>query len=231
MKRKDTFQVIVVLLLLNFRALGGMDQFIAARHGNLKELRSLLTKTNVNDLDGDGDSALHLASMTGDMDCIKLCIEMGANVRMRNNIGHTPLHLSVVRNVNWNSLKNCVDVANVLLDVGAFVDDTNNSGSTALYGALLVQISKPKRRRIVRLLIDRGGKVSNVKVDKYLPAVPDWVTAFIASRANCRCVAIVIIGIHKYRRTNITGNNDINVLRLISKHIWSTRMKGGWGLK
>jgi hypothetical protein len=79
-----------------------------------------------------------------------------------------------------------------------------------------------------RLLIDRGATVSTVQLDKYLPAIPDWVTTFIESRSNCRTVSIIIIGIHKIHRTSVTGNNDINALQLISKHIWSTRMDGLW---
>jgi hypothetical protein len=70
--------------------------------------------------------------------------------------------------------------------------------------------------------------VSNVELDVLLPAVPDWVTNYVASRSNCRIVSIVIIGIHKYHRTNATGNNDINVLKLIGKHVWSSRMDDGW---
>jgi hypothetical protein len=78
---------------------------------------------------------------------------------------------------------------------------------------------------VARLLIDRGAKVSNVKLKT---AIPEWVITFVESRFNCRLASITIIGIHKYRRTTMTGNNDINVLRLISKHIWSTRMDDAW---
>jgi hypothetical protein len=78
------------------------------------------------------------------------------------------------------------------------------------------------------MLLDRGARLLNFELDTWLPAIPDWVTTFIESRSNCRNAAIVIIGMHKCRRTNVTGNNDINVLRLISKHIWSTRMDSVW---
>jgi hypothetical protein len=70
--------------------------------------------------------------------------------------------------------------------------------------------------------------VSNVKLDEELPAIPDWVPSFVESRSNCRKVSIAIIGMHKYRRTTVTGNNDINVLLLIAKDIWSTRMDDMW---
>jgi hypothetical protein len=81
---------------------------------------------------------------------------------------------------------------------------------------------------MARLLIYGGAKVSNVTLDYDTPAIPDWATTFMESLSSCRTVSIIIMGIHKYRRTNVTGNNDINVLRLISKHIWATRMVYVW---
>jgi hypothetical protein len=105
------------------------------------------------------------------------------------------------------------------LDAGAIVDTTDSPGRTALSDAIC-----RKRVGIARLLVDRGAKVSSVKLN----AFPDWVTTFIEARYNCRSVSVAIIGIHKYHCTSITGNNDINVLKLISKHIWSTRMDNVW---
>jgi ankyrin repeat protein len=187
-----------------------MDQFKAAIVGDLQYLRVALTVNNVNDVDDseDGLTALHCAVNSGHFDCVKLCVEMGANVNTRALEGWTPLHVvSSMGRINF---------VRVLLDTGAIVDAADNDGETPLYDA----ISK-NHVDIAHLLIDRGAKVSSIKMD-----IPDWVTTFIESRSNCRFAAITIIGVHKYRRTTVTGNNDINVLRLISKHIWSTRMDG-----
>jgi ankyrin repeat protein len=139
-------------------------------------------------------------------------VEMGANVNARDGDGLTPLHFA-----------SSVGVVRILLDAGATVDAPENSGWTTLFLAIRYNFVDN-----ARVLIDRGANVSNVKLDNDVPAIPDWVSTFVASRSNCRCVAIVIIGIHKYHRTHMTGNNDINVLKLIAKHIWSTRMDGNW---
>ena len=179
------------------------------------------------------------------MDCVKLCIELGSNVDARNNDGYTPLHCAslfghgdVVRllldasstvnatdNEGWTPLHHAsygghANIGRMLLDACAIVDTHDNDGHTPLYLAI-----RWNRRDIAKLLIDRGALVSNVTLDSYLPTIPDWINTFISSRSNCRNVAIVVIGIHKYHRTNVTGNNDINVLKLISKHIWTTRME------
>jgi ankyrin repeat protein len=196
-----------------------MDQFEAAQHGDLQQLRVALTVDNVNDGDDDGRNdcwtALHWAADNGHNECVKFCIEMGANVNARNNEGTTALHLA-----SWEGHANVVCV---LLDTGAIIDATDSDGWTPLYWAI-----RSKWVNVIHLLVDRGAKLSHVKLDKYVPSIPDWITTFIESRFKCRYAAITIIGIHKYRRTAVTGNNDINVLRLISKHIWSTRMDVAW---
>jgi ankyrin repeat protein len=195
-----------------------MNQFEAAQVGNMQQLRVALTVDNVNDADYDGGwTALHWAAYAynGHEECVKFCIEMGANVNARNENGWTPLHLA-----SWQGN---VNVVRVLLDAGAMVDVRENSGRTPLCDVIRSELVN-----VTKLLVDRGAMVSNVKLDERVPEIPDWVNSFIVSRSNCRCTTIVIIGMHKYRRTTVTGNNDINVLRLISKHIWSTRMDDVW---
>jgi hypothetical protein len=154
-------------------------------------------------------------SRNGNVDCVKCCLEMGANVNACTRLGDTPLR--------YATLFGHVNVICVLLDAGALVDMTNLFGSTPLYYAI-----RDKCVAAAQIFIDRGARVSNVKLDKELPVIPDWVTTFIELRFKCSCAAIAIIGIHKYRRTTVTGNNDVNVIKLVSKHIWSTRMDDMW---
>jgi hypothetical protein len=191
-----------------------MDQFEAAQDGDLQQLRVALTVDNVNG-ERYGWTALHWAAHYGHDKCAKYCVEMGANVNAHTNEGWTPLHVA-----SWEGHAN---VLHVLLDGCAMVDVTTSAAFTPLYYAI-----RDKGIDVARLLVDRGANVSNVKLDVRVPAIPDWVTTFIESRSKCRYTSITIIGIHKYRRTAVTGNNDINVLRLISKHIWSTRMDDVW---
>jgi hypothetical protein len=196
-----------------------MNQFAAAKMGDLPQLRVTLTADNVNVPQGGGWTALHWAARDGHDECVKYCIEMGANVNARSIGGYTPLHFALLY-----ERVTAVKVVRVLLDAGASVDMIDDDdGWTPLHRAICTN-----RVDVARMLIDRGAKLCNVLLDENVPKIPDWVTIFMESRAKCRCAAIVIVGIHEFRRTTVTGNNDINVFKLISKHIWSMRMDDMW---
>jgi ankyrin repeat protein len=207
-----------LLLLYSLMLCFRMDQFEAACEGDLRQLRVALTEDNVDDVDVIGSTPLQYAVSYERIECVKYCLEMHANVNARDRHGWTPLH-----NVSVNGN---VHVVRMLLDAGAVVDATDNSGFTPLFRAI-----DYKRFDVAQMLLDLGAKVSNVKLDEYMPAIPGWIVTLVESRSNCRSASIIIVGIHKYHKTNITGNNDINVLKLISKHIWSMRMDDEWKRK
>jgi ankyrin repeat protein len=192
-----------------------MNQFEAAKKGALQQLREALTTNNVNafQFGHEGSTTLHYTTK-GHLECVKLCIEMGANVNVCHADGWTPLHHAAQNGT--------ADIVRVLLDAGARVNAMDMEEHTPLFWSI-----EGNHRDISKVLIDRG---ATVKIGKYYPAIPSpgWLAMFIASRLQCRHVAIVLIGIHKYYRTKLTSNNDINVIKLISKHIWSTRMNDDW---
>jgi ankyrin repeat protein len=186
-----------------------MNQFAAAQVGDLEKLREVLTANNVDNADSRGWTALHNAAWYGHVSCVKYFVEMHANVNARNEYGLTPLH--------WAAENGSLDVVRVLLDAGASIDTTSEDGWTPLRYAIYY-----KRIEIVRLLFDRGAKLSLVLLDDILLRIPHWVKTF-HTMATCGRACVLIMGIHKYRRSNVTANNDNNVLKLIAKLIWSTR--------
>jgi ankyrin repeat protein len=196
-----------------------MNGAIAAKDGKVQVLGKLLTATNVDDvvLDGIGGwTALHYASCHARIECIKICLHLNANVNVRDLHGGTPLHYAS---------HNHVDVVLLLLDAGAMVDATDKDDRTPLHCAIRYNSDD-----VAKLLLDRGAKVSNVKLDFFVPEIPSRIGLFVESRTNCRCATVIVIGVHKFRRTIVTGNNDINVLRLIGKHVWASRMDGVWNV-
>jgi ankyrin repeat protein len=156
--------------------------------------------------------------MISDIWIVYVIVWRWLNLNARDPRGFTPLDYSC-----WNDH---VHVVSELADAGSNIDEANDDdGWSPVFRAIRIE-----RYNMARLLIDRGAKVFNVDlplVGKRTLSIPEWVGEFIASRSKCRIAAITIIGIHKYHRTTVTGNNDINVLKLVSKHMWSMRMDYG----
>jgi hypothetical protein len=211
-----------------------MDQFKAARVGNVGRVRELLSRANVDNVeDVHGGTALLWAVVGGFTECVKYLLEMGADVNACNNWGSAPLFVA--------SLGGRVELVRVLLDAGAVVDATrgyakSRVGSERGRFVYIYDGRTPlclavhhNHRDVARMLIYRGASIANVKLDEYLPTIPEWIHQIVASRSLCRSIAIFIIGAHKHCCICVTGRNDINVLRLVSKHIWSTRMDDAWG--
>eukprot|EP00644_Phytophthora_capsici_P000980 jgi/Phyca11/19043/fgenesh1_pg.PHYCAscaffold_43_\ len=70
----------------------------AAQYGKLERVRSLLDRNAVSSVDVQevqGNTPLHLAAGWGDLECITLVLEGGADVRQKNNTDQTPLDVAV----------------------------------------------------------------------------------------------------------------------------------------
>jgi hypothetical protein len=71
---------------------GVMDQFRAAKVGDVQQLRLALTVNNVDVVDDYGWTALLYASRNGHVDCVRYCIKMGTNVNARTRNGYNVVH-------------------------------------------------------------------------------------------------------------------------------------------
>ena len=89
-----------------------------------------------------------MASQHGFSEVAKLLIEKGAKVNAKTNIEAKPLHLSVAFNNK--------DITEKLLQNGAIMEETDNSGSTPFQIALINE-----RREMVKFLIDKGAQVQS----------------------------------------------------------------------
>lgn len=65
----------------------------------IKELISFVLDANidVNAVDEEGRSALHIASALGNVESVKALIKAGADVNLQDKLGRTPLHFTVMR--------------------------------------------------------------------------------------------------------------------------------------
>ena len=108
---------------------------------------------DVNTTNNSGMTALLLACKRSLPCCVKLLIQQGANVNIRDKLGTSPLISIVVSRVNYAELL-CLDL---LLRAGAHVNKTNRSGKNAL--TLHFTGTEPVNRRAVLLLLVAGERL------------------------------------------------------------------------
>ncbi len=123
-----------------------MDMGRAARANECEEIRRLVTVDGVdpNILDGEGSTPLMQAAGRGNYECVKLLLELGANVQMRETRkGLSALKFALARGYE--------DVARLLLDHGADPNETDNLNRTPLIFA-----AGQGNIELVRLLLELG---------------------------------------------------------------------------
>jgi hypothetical protein len=188
-----------------------------------------------------------MAERTSDLECVSVC--RGCNhvydsLHLAAEYGHVRCALSMLgsSSVELNTVdaygatalhkaahNNRADMVSLLVDAGALVNAVDDDGDTPLTLAIAAGSCDA-----AHTLIDRGASFKPARSALMQPTLtatysrslglPFWVLEFIYGRRMCCSVAVLIMGIHKYKRTHVTGQNDGNVMRMISKHIWSTRL-------
>jgi hypothetical protein len=112
------------------------DLHMAVAYGKLESLRRLIIESDlvldINRYGPDGRTPLHLASMRGQVDCMKLLIEQGADVKARTSDRkqQTVLHLAVM-NTNCSATRYLCR----LCMEASFLNAQNSDGDTALHVA------------------------------------------------------------------------------------------------
>src|SRR5574344_783862 len=69
------------------------ELILAGRYDEAKNM--FLTKTDINEKDAAGNTALHAAAETGDADLVTFLLLKGANATLVNDDGDTPLLIAV----------------------------------------------------------------------------------------------------------------------------------------
>eukprot|EP00742_Colponemidia_sp_Colp-10_P010257 GILJ01011257.1.p1 GENE.GILJ01011257.1~~GILJ01011257.1.p1 ORF type:complete len:1159 (-),score=176.82 GILJ01011257.1:239-3649(-) len=107
----------------------------AARDGNAPMIKELsLSVSNVNCIDALGNSALHLASIVGDIDSVRCLISLGAKPNLPNFTQNTPMHFACERGH--------VKVVLALLLAGGSLKDNKNTLSKTPLDVAAKQIRK-----------------------------------------------------------------------------------------
>lgn len=107
----------------------------------------------VNTLSTGRSSALHMASMRGNMDMVKYLLQQGAHINQADDDGLTPLHLAVASGASTS-------LVNYMLDQGANIISTDNQGANVLHIA-----ADSGNVPLIRLLIGKGSPVNEITGD------------------------------------------------------------------
>lgn len=180
----------------------------ALEHNDVKTFCTLVTKENVNTAFVRANTILYQAAYYKRVELMRYCIFLGANIDYAvNEYKWTPLHIAARRGV-YEGVK-------LLLDYGANVNALTLHGSSAISTATLDYSFN--KNAIVKLLIDRGCQPSKQQL-KF-----EFVNKVVTNR-NLRHNILDFIAIFKYKLQHIACSPlDINVVRLIGKHLWSHR--------
>lgn len=107
-------------------------------------------------MDEDGNSQLHLAVWNDDLPTIQCILTAGASIEAQSNQGWTPLHAA--------ALEGHVEATQALLVAGAQVDETDADGTTPLYMAALTGNTD-----VADLLIASCAQVDTRDIDGWTP--------------------------------------------------------------
>ena len=111
------------------------------------------------------------------VEIVKKMLQMGANVNAQDNTGFTPLHRAVQKYKN-------VEIAEILLEYGAFVDHQNNARKAT---PLMMAIQNRCGPDLVQILIKNG---ANLEIND----VNGWTALIYAAYyPNCLPLAEVLV--------------------------------------
>jgi ankyrin repeat protein len=199
----------------------------AARSCELEEVRKVINKHNVDTV---------LIPITGAWCPTALAIVAQASNQPVNHIGsYDPdvtmsylLSLGADPNIKITGDKHIltisaqvygVDRTRLLLDAGANINAHDNDKYTALEAAI-----RYRNVDTVKLLIDRGADIKSLLDSPSIHRLPKYARRFVKARNYVRRISIIVLGLRKFKYTTLNINNR-DVIRLIAKHIWSSRTK------
>lgn len=153
------------LILNNVDGEGRTPVYIACRNGNIKIAEFFLN--NGADVDKAricNFTPLHVACDRCNPDIVKLLLSYNSNVNSRDMYKRTPLNI-LCKN-SFTEIAKKIEIAKLLLEKGANIDNQDDEGLTPLFGAC----TSDKNIDLIKFLLEKGANV-NVR-DKKIGQTP-----------------------------------------------------------
>lgn len=154
----------------------------AVRAGDLAQVRLVAGNADLEARDGQGRTALLLATHANDVEIAKALIDAGANVNAKDSIKDTPYLYAgaegrdeILKSILASGRANLKDTnryggtalipaadkghpstVRILIEAGVDIDHVNNLGWTALMEAVILGDGGPVYQEIVGILVDAG---------------------------------------------------------------------------
>lgn len=208
---------------------------IAINHRNLDLARRLVSAGASLLMLSNGNALIHVAlrsnvyygGSTSIYDVVKYVLELrpsDVNLSSSSNLSRTPLQIALECNYPFK-------VVQLLLEHGAnpnarYIDSFDPTQRVSILCDMCdtdTAAMTDSRVKLARLVVAYGGRYTDREKNAVRPRRGDCI---IAAVDQCRSVARAVLGLKKCR-ARVHGNGR-DVLRLIAKRVWLSRMDEGW---
>lgn len=194
---------------------GVLEQInIAVDNDEWDVVLSLVTPKNVNATINYGGCLLFRAAKSGRRDVVEALLRLGADPNVAS------IYIPAV----WISTRQYdVEITRLLLQAGANVNtyrEEHTRFNDCNCMCMFCKVIRGAHTHHARLLVDWGYRL----FDKDFLMMPEWFTKWVHDREACRMIALQIMALQRHRKPDVSSGQDMNVLRMIAKQIWSNRM-------
>lgn len=172
------------------------DLFVCVANDDIYNLNKLiLSGADVNMINENKETPLHVAAMSGSFKCGKTLIASGANVNAKTNLfEETPLHFAVQQG--------CEELLILLLDAGAEVDAKNCDMEGPVFTAI-----RWCRPNMIPLLAQRGANLNDINLLGQTPLA-------VAMNFESKCVIKALLDAGAVEEISGISKSKLDLLQL-----------------